>query len=141
MGHKKAFCYRFPRKTHQAWKAGKCFIERKWFGKVSIAKTDLYPSWVQVFKSEDILCNHVMISEDEDAIEEDLKIALTANEQNMVRVWYFDSGFSQHMTGDGSILKNLLQTTGKRLCLLMEKRGKFKELDQLIAQNNHMSIW
>lgn len=80
-GHNKAFCYRFLRKTHQAWKAGKCFIERKWFGKVWIAKTYLYPSRVQVSESEDILCNHVMTSEDEDEIEEDLKIALTANEQ------------------------------------------------------------
>lgn len=123
MGHKKAFCYRFTRKIHQAWKAGKCFIERRWFGKVWTAKDDFYPRSSKVDESEEIVCNHVMIDTEEDEINNEPELALMVNEQNVVGDWYFDSGCSRHMTGNGDVLKDLVESTGKRVMFGDGKKG------------------
>lgn len=96
MGHKKEFCYRFLRKIHQDWKAGKGFIERRWFGKVWIAKEDLYPHQSEANESEEIMCNHVVFDNIDDEMDNKEEVALVANEQNTLGAWYFDSGCSQH---------------------------------------------
>ena len=62
-----------------------------------------------------LLCNHVMISEEDEEIEEDLELGLAANEQDREGIWYFDSGCSRHMTGNDDLLTNLVQTTVKRV--------------------------
>lgn len=85
---KRAFCYRFLSKIHQAWKDGKCFIERKWFGKVWIAKEDLYPRQSGTDASEDIMCNHVMLDDCDDEMDNEEEMALMVNEQNTVGAWY-----------------------------------------------------
>lgn len=92
--YKKAFCYRFLRKIYQAWKAEKCFIERRWFGKVWTAKEDLYPCQSGVNASEEIMCNHVVFDDYDDEMDNEEDMVLMVNEQNTVGVWYFDTGCS-----------------------------------------------
>lgn len=70
------------------------FLEKKWFGRMWIAKKDLYPSQDQVPELKNILCNHVMFDNDENETEENIVSTYFANEQRLSDAWYFDSGCS-----------------------------------------------
>lgn len=114
-GHRKETCRQWNWKIIQAWRAGKCYLEKHEFGKVWIPKSDIYSTHVQPKRSVKPK------SRDECAY-----VAYTSDEGGKSDDWYFDSGCSRHMTGNRDILAEISPIKGGKVTFGDGKQGKIQ---------------
>ncbi|XP_024009962.1 uncharacterized protein LOC112085161 [Eutrema salsugineum] len=97
-GHKKFRCYKFRNKVKKVWIRHLCYLEPKQWGKMWIAKRDLYDAPIVENACVELVCNLARIQFEE--TKHIANVAYTSSEGHVGDAWYFDSGCSRHMTGN-----------------------------------------
>lgn len=103
--HRKKNCFTFQRRINRAWKKNQCYLEPKNYGRVWIAKANMYSNFkTQTHLEGEIMCNMVRMETHEP--ENISYVAYTSTETQKRNPWYFYSGRSRHMIGDYHTLRN-----------------------------------
>lgn len=116
-----------------------CYVEPSSYGHVWIDKQYLYPNYREQIQgvshskscelhtdTEDILvCNIVSMQHDDDIVS---NVAYTSAKTNcqIDYPWYFDSGFSRHMTGNQEYIENLEHIKGRKVTFGDGAQGKIR---------------
>ncbi|XP_010474131.1 PREDICTED: uncharacterized protein LOC104753599 [Camelina sativa] len=111
IGHYKQFCYKFWQKVCTLKQQGSFF----WNGvgrQVWMKKADLYQSGSMVASGSGFRCNMAMKTEEQEETEPRCNMAMITEEQEDAEPWFFDSGFSRHMTETKSNLQNIKKLKG-----------------------------
>lgn len=113
-GHYKANCYRYLNKIKQA------ILQNHYYW------NDKRPAQIWI-KKEDLYCNMALISEE----------STTCNAEVN---WFFDSGCSQHMTGNEQLLHSLEFSSSRRVMLgdgshcIIRGQGRTTDIDQPLLE-------
>ncbi|XP_024013198.1 uncharacterized protein LOC112087519 [Eutrema salsugineum] len=140
-GHKQRNCFKRKNIIKKARRNRICYPEPKYYGMVWISKQALYTGKAEDYQGNsvtqegrcDVVCNFARISVTEPEMISN--VAYTSTDGEVSSAWYFDSGFSRHMTGNQEWFNELNKVKGGQVTFGDGGQGKILGVGALTRED------